>query len=698
MWVFQKSLRSDLPVSRKYRNGCRFILSFSSFSASTHESLYPYVLKICLLWLIVFLLTFCPAAAQESAVFYSQIPPGPVEAGQTLILDLNITNTGLESWVSGEFLVFVKIYDLNKEYMTETDELRQMVDVEPGESFSARIGFEVPPNYVGVYYYTVNVDVEDKGIVQSRYFRFEVQSLVPKPEEKPRYTGNFRMGYQSSEGSHPSSNFRLSLLNQLSPRQYRTVSISGKDFGLESSEINTFLIVSTSLIGQRQDRVELRAGDTSSALSGLTLDKLRGLRIGYTQGKTHLAGLIGINQDASSEKTKTELDIYGFKVSADATEDLSLGVNFAGEIKGKTTEPISEVSSGSNSTLGLEMTYDLASNLSMLGEYAWNIPYGGDSPNASQDSDAFHVEGSFDSEKIYIDGSYKKVGGNFSVPGNEDLKRDYLDYGVFMDYFVSPYLTTGLYYYAHMSHPSDEANKLLSTTKSVDVSFYPPGLPLLTLTYDIDEMEGVSSGSVGFPVDDVNYTFHGAFSQQFKNIRFSLGYLSSHYQDRTESASEDDFSLITYRVSGKWWDRLLISATQQMEQKKTDEDEDESSPAFSLAMTYTIIPKKLSFSSSWKIESKKEGEDDQTTTKTILRYTLSRSNILECSYSLTNYGSFTNLDTLISDEAKMELRWKFDFRRNQSLEASYVFTGSKDFVQTKTANTSSINFRYNRSF
>jgi len=199
-------------------------------------------------------------------------------------------------------------------------------------------------------------------------------------------------------------------------------------------------------------------------------------------------------------------------------------------------------------------------------------------------------------------------------------------------------------------------------------------------------------------VDDVNYTFHGAFSQQFKNIRFSLGYLSSHYQDRTESALEDDFSLITYRVSGKWWDRLLISATQQMEQKTTDEGEEQRSPAFSLAMTYTIIPKKLSFSPSWKIERKKEEEDDQTTTRAILRYMLSRSNTFECSYSLTNYGSFTNLDTLISDEAKVDLRWKFSFRRNQSLDVSYVFATSKDFIEGKTVGASSINLTYRYSF
>lgn len=396
------------PYPRKYCKEFKFIFSSPLTFVTHYGSLFSYVRKISALWLIVLFLTFSPAAAQQdSAIFHSQIPPGPVEAGKTLIFSLSITNTGIESWMSGQFLVFVKIYDSNKEYLTETDELRQMVEVEPGESFSVKISFEVPLNYIGVYYYTVNVNIEDKGVLQSRYFKFEVQSLVPKPEEKPRHKGNFRIGYQASERSHPSSNFSLSLLNQLGPRQYRSLSVSGNDFGLKSSEIGTFLIASTFPIGHAQDKVELRAGDTSSALSDLTLNKLRGLRMGLTRGKTRLAGLVGINQDTSSKKTKTEPDIYGFEVSADATEDFSIGVNFAGKTKGKTTEPISEVSSGTNSALSVEMAYNLTSNLSLISEYAWNVPYGRSSPNVTRASDTFHVEGSFDSEKIYIDGSYR---------------------------------------------------------------------------------------------------------------------------------------------------------------------------------------------------------------------------------------------------------------------------------------------------
>ena len=644
--------------------------------------------------LVVVFFILCSAVAQGAALFYSEVPPGPVKAGKAIAFSVRITNTGIESWKSGEFFVFVKVYNSNKEYLAESEKLRQMLEIDPGESLPVKIGFELPLDYRGVYYYTVNLEIEDKEVLESRYFRFEVEAFVEELEEKPRYTGSLRVGYQATNTSSPSSNFSLSLLDRIDIDKYRTVSISGNNFGLSSARINSFVVANVFLTGNGEDKVELRAGDISSALSSLTLNKMRGLKIGVTQGKIRLAGLVGVNRDSSSKEQEAEPNVYGVKIFSDVTDDISVGVNFAGKMEGQATEPISD----SNSALSVEVAYDLTHNLSILSEYAWNIPYGGDSPKVAQDSNALHLEGSFDSEKVYIDGSYKKVGENFLVPGNDTLKRDYLEYGVFMDYFLSSYLTTGLYYYAHMSHPSDEDRKLLSTTKSVDVSFFRPGLPLVTLTYDIDEMKGVSSGSVGFPLNDVTNTFYGAFSQQFKNIRLSVGYFSSHYQDRTEPGLEDDFSLVTYRISTKLWDRLFISATQQMEQNQADEDDDERFPTLSLAMTYTIIPQKLTFSPSWKIQRKGEGEDDQTTTRAILRYMLSRSNILECSYNLKNYGRFTNLDNLMSEEVKVIFRWTLDLAKNQNLNLNYVLVTGRDFVQEKTTNTTSVNLGYNYSF
>ena len=303
--------------------------------------------------LIVLFLMLVPALAQESAIFFSQLPPGPVEAGKTLTFSLSITNTGTESWVSGTFLIFVKMYNFDIEYLTETDTVRQIVEVQPGETLSTGVSFEIPLNYAGIYYYTVNVEIEDKRILESHYFKLTIQPFVPKPEEKLRLTGNFRLGYQASERSQPNSNFSLSLADRISLQEYRTVFVSGKDLGLESAYINTFLITHILRMKKGGDKTELFVGDTSSALSPLTVNKLRGLKVGFTRGKSQLVGLVGVNRDASSSKTSAGPSIYGFELSTDLTEDLSLGVNFAGLISNEPTQSLSEATPNSKSTLSL---------------------------------------------------------------------------------------------------------------------------------------------------------------------------------------------------------------------------------------------------------------------------------------------------------------------------------------------------------
>lgn len=83
---------------------------------------------------------FCKAGfvfAQNSAMFgVGAIMPTPAEAGKEAVFQVIVTNTGIESWKSGEFFVFVKIYDSNKEYLAESEKLRQMLDIDPGEYFN----------------------------------------------------------------------------------------------------------------------------------------------------------------------------------------------------------------------------------------------------------------------------------------------------------------------------------------------------------------------------------------------------------------------------------------------------------------------------------------------------------------------------------------------------------------------------------
>lgn len=654
--------------------------------------------KIVFLCLILLFLSLHPVIAEESAIFLSYIPPGPIGAGKTLIFNLKITNTGTENWVNGKYLVFVNIYNSDKEYLTQSDKIRQMVEIEPGEDLSVEISFEIPLNYAGIYYYTVNVDIEDKKVLQSRYFTFEIQPFSPEPKERPSSRGDFNLSYQASARSTPSSDFNFSLINR-SPDGYSKVSLSGKDTGLKSSRINTFTVINNYLVGRGKDKLELLIGDTSSALSSLTLSKFRGLKAGLTSGKTSITGLVGVNQDVSSTSLPQQPEVYGVKISAGIKENLWVGMNFIGKIKNEATEPSSEVSSSGNSTFSLEMDFDLGSNFSLLGEYAWNVQDKDIFKKSNQAGDALEVKGSFNSEKIYIDGSYKKVGKNFIIPGNEELKKDYITWAVFLNYLLSDYLTTGFYYYNHSDHPSEEDERISITTKSIDLSFRSPHLPLISLSYDIDEMKGASGETVSFPIDDVTYTLHGAISYHFKNTRFSLGYLSSHYEDLTEPNFEDNFSLITYSISTRWWERFSLYVGENLEQKQVDEGENESIRAKSLVMTYILIPDILTFSPSWKVERKEEKENEPaTTTRATLRYLVSPWNALECSYSVKNYGSFTNLDDLILEEMKISLRWRLELGGGHKLDVNYGYTGTEDFIQREISNSSSASFTYSYSF
>ena len=61
--------------------------------------------------------------AENSAMFRVATTPPSAQAGKEIVFEVRITNTGLESWVSGEYSVSVRIYDANKNYLTETGKI-----------------------------------------------------------------------------------------------------------------------------------------------------------------------------------------------------------------------------------------------------------------------------------------------------------------------------------------------------------------------------------------------------------------------------------------------------------------------------------------------------------------------------------------------------------------------------------------------
>jgi len=112
---------------------------------------------------IILLLLFCGrefAFAENSAMFLITTMPPSVQAGNKIIFVARVRNTGTEGWTGGEYSVFMKIFDENRSYLTETDKIEQFKDIAPGEILTANITFDVPHEYSGTYYYTAGLDIE----------------------------------------------------------------------------------------------------------------------------------------------------------------------------------------------------------------------------------------------------------------------------------------------------------------------------------------------------------------------------------------------------------------------------------------------------------------------------------------------------------------------------------------------------------
>lgn len=142
------------------------------------------------------------AFAENSAMFriIATMPPS-AQAGKEIVFEVEITNTEAETWASGEYSVFLKVYDANKSYLAETDKTRQFEDIAPGEALSINITFEIPAEYSGTYHYSVGIEFEEEALF-SHYFILKVLPFTPVPEVK-KLTGSVQIGYQDGQAIEP---------------------------------------------------------------------------------------------------------------------------------------------------------------------------------------------------------------------------------------------------------------------------------------------------------------------------------------------------------------------------------------------------------------------------------------------------------------------------------------------------------------
>lgn len=68
--------------------------------------------------------------------------------------------------MSGEYSTFMKIYGAYKRYLTETEKVRQLNDIDPGRVLTTNIAFGIPGDYRGAYYGKISIEFDDGTVIE----------------------------------------------------------------------------------------------------------------------------------------------------------------------------------------------------------------------------------------------------------------------------------------------------------------------------------------------------------------------------------------------------------------------------------------------------------------------------------------------------------------------------------------------------
>jgi len=629
--------------------------------------------------LMLFLL-FCETGvvfAENSAMFRitATMPPS-AKAGKEIVFEARITNTGTETWVSGENSVFIRIYDANKNYLNETDKIRQFKDTAPGEVLTANIDFDIPAEYSGTYYYKVGIEFQ-KEVLFSHYFILKVLPFVPVPEVK-KWTGNVQIGYQDAQAVEPVTSLNLRVVNLLPEGRYLKFSTSGR------STLTTDPKLSNFLMSYHSKKLDVSIGDFTTALSPLTLSRSRGIKVENRLGRLSLVGLVG-----SSQKT-FEGDLYGLRASTDLTNNLELAANYVQGNKGQ------------NSAASLEAEFTLSPEITLSGEYGWSSYEGEETEQERKRGNAFRVGASAYLEKLSLDGSYERTGDNFFSVANTTLLNGQEEYDVSLDYSFTDYISGTLYYNQYDENLSEEGDIFRYSLADASLSFFFPKLPSLTLIYDISK--NFSNEDSEVLIDDTTDTFTAGISYSIKKVRLSVSHSKSDYKDKMEFPSRETTMSNAYGISAPWGRYLVLSANYGTSDTKDLIALNTAKYRYvTLGIEYKIIPDKLSFSTQYRVGRNRDSEDTvnnrKITTNLTLSYYPTKKNMVQLGYVLTDEDNFVSAGAPTSDSKNIYLTSRYHVTKNHSLELRYSLTnGGNLTAETTGSQNQSLHFTYNYRF
>jgi hypothetical protein len=282
------------------------------------------------------LLFTAPAYANGGASLqFTVAAPDPVMAGDEIMFQTLVVNTGATTWLPGKYYWVAEIYSMegeDKKFVTQTDPLSPPDTVTPGLAHGVQIPFLVPEMYSGRrLLYRALLVVDGKRILETDYKGFQVieREFKPPPPQDMRLGGDISFTYKNSSPDGWDNHQGITSAN-----------IVGK-IKQSSFLFNTYLVhtyhrpITPNLIflNYYAPWGTLSIGDVAPSLTPLSMESqgMRGVAFERTKDKIFWTALVG-RTIAPEEPTLTTAGRFsryagGFKISYQARPNLKISVD-----------------------------------------------------------------------------------------------------------------------------------------------------------------------------------------------------------------------------------------------------------------------------------------------------------------------------------------------------------------------------------
>ncbi|PIU19535.1 MAG: hypothetical protein COT18_07000, partial [Elusimicrobia bacterium CG08_land_8_20_14_0_20_59_10] len=292
-------------------------------------------LKILSAALCALLLGAGQAYADSSASLqFTVAAPDPVMAGDEILLQTLVVNTGSTAWLKGSYYWVAEIYDLQdgeRKFITQTAPLTPGENVPRGTAHGVQIPFTVPGMYKGHrLLYRAFLVLDGKRLLETDFKGFQVieKEFKPPPEQDIQVGGDVTLTYKNSSPDRWDNSQGVTAANVVGKIKH------------SSFIFNTYLIhsyhrpITANLIFMNfyAPWGTLSLGDVSPTLTPLSMDGqgMRGASFERVNGKVSWLALAGriVTPEEPTSVSAGRLARYtgGLKVSYQAYDNLKVSV------------------------------------------------------------------------------------------------------------------------------------------------------------------------------------------------------------------------------------------------------------------------------------------------------------------------------------------------------------------------------------